>query len=205
MNDTATCRKCGHWEKCSKADGTTKYYGKEIACNDAEILCEWFINAAEAAPKSEVEGKMTDKRKSKMIEMANNGISYAKIGIAFNVSRQRVFQILNSKVEVVPKIDVEVLEAELSRYAENCKRMVQQAKQEVALKIFDDIHREIEVALKSNYDARKKRNENRQWRRINDDFINTVNGKIAALRGMDDFITELEKNYTEGKNDQKED
>ena len=43
----ATCRKCIHWDKCSKVDGTTRFYGKEMACNNAEKLCEWFISGEE--------------------------------------------------------------------------------------------------------------------------------------------------------------
>lgn len=138
---------------------------------------------------------MADERKAKMIEMFDNGSTYAEIGKAFNVSRQRAFQILNPKVEVVPKNEVELLEAGFLRYKENCNLMVEQAKQKVAREIFEDIHREIEAALKSNYLAREKRNEERRWSRINDAFINTVNGKIDALRGIDGFIDELEEKY----------
>ena len=137
---------------------------------------------------------MADERKAKMIEMFNNGSTYAEIGIAFNISKQRVFQILNPKVEVVPKSRFERLEA---RYKENCNQMVEQAKQKIAREIFEDIRREIDAALKSNYSARRKRNEERRWSRINDAFLDTVNGKIDALRGIEGFIDELEAKYTE--------
>lgn len=43
----ATCRQCIHWDKCSKEDGTTRYYGEKIAAGNVEKLCEWFINAAD--------------------------------------------------------------------------------------------------------------------------------------------------------------
>lgn len=38
----ATCRKCIHWDECSIADGTTQFYGKEIAANNVEELCVPF-------------------------------------------------------------------------------------------------------------------------------------------------------------------
>ena len=37
-----TCRKCIRWDECSKKDGTTRFYGKEIAADNAEVLCEEF-------------------------------------------------------------------------------------------------------------------------------------------------------------------
>jgi predicted DNA-binding protein YlxM (UPF0122 family) len=116
-----------------------------------------------------------NERKTKMIEMMNNGCSYSEIGKAFNLSRQRVFQILNPRDEV--------------------ERLLASAKAETARKIFADIHTEIQEALESNYKARKERSENRHWGRINDDFINRVNGKIESLRGIDDFVSKLEDKY----------
>ena len=65
----------------------------------------------------------------------------------------------------------------------------------IASEIFANIHQEIKRALESNYKARKERNENRHWGRINDNFINTVNGKIESLRGIDDFVSKLEDKY----------
>lgn len=38
-----------------------------------------------------------NERKAKMIEMHNNGFSYVEIGEAFNLSRQRVFQIIGAQ------------------------------------------------------------------------------------------------------------
>ena len=39
----ATCRECLHWDKCFKRNGT-RYYGNDVACNNVEILCEWFMS-----------------------------------------------------------------------------------------------------------------------------------------------------------------
>ena len=51
----ANCRECIHWKKCSKTNGITRYYGEMIAADNVENLCEWFINAADVAPRAEVE------------------------------------------------------------------------------------------------------------------------------------------------------
>lgn len=45
----ATCKECLHWDKCSKANGRTRYYGEITAAGNAEILCEWFIPTADVA------------------------------------------------------------------------------------------------------------------------------------------------------------
>ena len=42
----ATCKECIHWDKCSKTDGRTRYYGERNAANNVEVLCEWFISSA---------------------------------------------------------------------------------------------------------------------------------------------------------------
>ena len=69
-------------------------------------------------------------------------------------------------------------------------------KSEVAREIFEKIEREIVAALRSNYNAKQERVE----KQIPDDFVSYMcEGKIAALRGIDDFIAELKKKYTEGE------
>ena len=57
----ATCRECIHWSKCSRNDGTTRYYGKEIACGNADKLCEWFISTTEVAPRADTVRKMQER------------------------------------------------------------------------------------------------------------------------------------------------
>lgn len=69
-------------------------------------------------------------------------------------------------------------------------------KSEVAREIIKEIRHEIELALESNYKARKQRLEGQV---AYDAFVSWVDGKIAALRGIDDFIDYIEKKYTEGE------
>lgn len=37
-----TCKDCYHCDVCSEKDGTTNFYGKELACNDVEKRCQYF-------------------------------------------------------------------------------------------------------------------------------------------------------------------
>lgn len=37
-----TCKDCYSYNVCSKKDGTTNFYGKELACNDVEKRCQYF-------------------------------------------------------------------------------------------------------------------------------------------------------------------
>lgn len=37
-----TCKKCYHCDVCSEKDGTTNFYGKELACSDVEKRCQYF-------------------------------------------------------------------------------------------------------------------------------------------------------------------
>lgn len=37
-----TCKDCYHYDACSKKDGTTDYYGKEIACGNVDEMCKNF-------------------------------------------------------------------------------------------------------------------------------------------------------------------
>lgn len=37
-----TCKKCARWDECSKKDGTTRFYGRGIAVDNAEVLCKRF-------------------------------------------------------------------------------------------------------------------------------------------------------------------
>ena len=69
---------------------------------------------------------------------------------------------------------------------------------EVASEIFEEIEQEIKLALDSNYKARGKLLR-KFPQEHNEIFMGSLNGKIDALRGIDDFIVELEKKYTEGE------
>lgn len=39
-----TCRKCLHAPVCFDSEGTTRYYGPEIAANNVEELCIHFVD-----------------------------------------------------------------------------------------------------------------------------------------------------------------
>ncbi len=69
---------------------------------------------------------------------------------------------------------------------------------EVANKICCEIEEEIVAALESNYRALKEWDDGR----CNDyilEMVNRIKGKIDALRGMEAFVEELKKKYTEGR------
>lgn len=68
-------------------------------------------------------------------------------------------------------------------------------KTEVAREIFAEIKEEIQSALRNNYNVRSKRIEKHG---TSDGFISVVDGKILALRGIDDFIDELKNKYIGG-------
>ena len=61
---------------------------------------------------------------------------------------------------------------------------------EVAREIFEEIEEEIEEALKSNYKVLPQLE-------FSNELYNSVRGKIDALRGIEGFIADLKKKYTE--------
>ena len=71
--------------------------------------------------------------------------------------------------------------------------------------IFAEIELEIKEALNSNYEARRIRLNNKHEKReipacyCGDEFICICDGKITALRGIEYFLAELKKKYTEGE------
>ena len=75
------------------------------------------------------------------------------------------------------------------RVAEGFKNLaVKQAKQELAREMSVEMEHEIAEALKSNYKALSEFEEA-------DELYYRVKGKIDALRGIQDFLAELEKKY----------
>ena len=61
---------------------------------------------------------------------------------------------------------------------------------DVAREIFEEIEKQIEEALKSNYKVLPQLE-------FSNELYNSVRGKIDALRGIEGFIAELKKKYTE--------
>ena len=68
----ATCRECIHWSKCSKKDGTTRFYGKDICVDNAEQLCEYFISTAEVAPIEDTVRKLKERLSFEIINKPSN-------------------------------------------------------------------------------------------------------------------------------------
>ena len=80
------------------------------------------------------------------------------------------------------------------------QEMVDKIKAEVAREIFEEIDREICLALESNYKARDRRQMvviAHGSSTLDREFIEYVSGKIDTLRGINDFVAELKKKYTE--------
>jgi hypothetical protein len=99
--------------------------------------------------------------------------------------------------DVVPKSEVhDDHHKQVACYTLGC-REGDKIKREVAREIFEEMRREIKAALKSNYKARDER-LSRPKVDAADEFVSYCDGKIHALRGIDDFIDELEMKYTEG-------
>lgn len=118
--------------------------------------------------------------------------------------------------DVVPKSEVDRLETEIRLLTENsisakypchvlCSKglfltksleeydeLLADISSEVAREIFAEIEAEIKEALNSNYRAKPHIAES-------EELYHIVDGKIAALSGMEDFIAELKKKYTEGE------
>lgn len=107
--------------------------------------------------------------------------------------------------DVVPRSEVERWYAEYHKVKEDLKQEkmyhkstekladrylveLKQAKQEVAREMSAEMEHEIAEALKSNYKALSEFEEA-------DELYYRVKGKIDALRGIQDFLAELEKKY----------
>lgn len=71
---------------------------------------------------------------------------------------------------------------------------------DLASAIFEEIEKEIELALDSNYRA-KKEHYNHSVIPNYDNFKAMCDGKIYAMRGLLDFMKELKEKYTEGEKD----
>lgn len=69
---------------------------------------------------------------------------------------------------------------------------------ELAREIFEEIEKELTLALASNYRARNERLAHPNVE-MADEFVSYCDGKIHTLRGLNDFLNELKKKYTEEK------
>lgn len=60
--------------------------------------------------------------------------------------------------------------------------------------VFEEIEREIKLALVSNHKAKRDHLE-KHYYCLHSEFLSAVQGKIDALRGIEAFIAELKKKY----------
>lgn len=143
-------------------------------CKDECIRQAYAMPTADVAPRAEV-----DKARLRGYEQGK---------------RDNVYGF--SAKELAEKIERLSVELEAMRGAANSYKMhYEKAKIEVAREIFEEIDREINDALQSNYKVLPIIEESEAlW--------NRVNGKIDALRGIDGFIDELKQKYTEDKKDE---
>lgn len=95
----ATCRKCIHWDKCSKVDGITRFYGKEMACNNAEKLCEWFISTANVAPIADTAKKTLDAVRSRATRNAYSCMISGNIRETYTISGKALEEIEKELLE----------------------------------------------------------------------------------------------------------
>ncbi len=102
-------------------------------------------------------------------------------------------------IENMPTADVIPKEFLTRKEDEAYARGYAEAKTEVVGEIFEEIEAEITEALKSNYKRHAEYYTKERYKKEDGEFINTVNGKIDALRGIDGFIAELKKKYEEPK------
>lgn len=105
-------------------------------------------------------------------------ILHAKADMALGTPKQ-VFLSVAKMLELIPAADVA-------------------PRSKVAQEIFEQIHREIAEAIKSNVRAIDERQE--KYNIYEDDFIHRCYGKIDALRGIDGFITELKEKFVTDTN-----
>lgn len=83
-------------------------------------------------------------------------------------------------------------------YAKYIKKNGYRETSNVVSEIFNKIHEKIDKALVDNY---KERDEYfKKHTSVDDKFLSMIDGKIYALLGIDDFLTELEKKRVGEKN-----
>lgn len=159
-----------------RANGKSVAYGTELGLKSAISFAE-TLATADVSPKSEV-----DKAYARGFERGKKA----------NVCGF-------SAEEIAQKAENLAIELDAMRGAANSYKMhYENERQEVARAICCEIEKEIVAALESNYRALKEWDDGR----CNDyilEMVNRVKGKIDALRGIEGFVEELKKKYTEGK------
>lgn len=95
--------------------------------------------------------------------------------------------------DVAPKVEDHLKQC--TCYTLGCQ-MAEELKSEIAIKICCEIEEEIVAALESNYKVRAERMESPRIDTA-DEFISYIDGKIATLRGIKDFVENIKNKHTE--------
>ena len=85
------------------------------------------------------------------------------------------------------------------RWKRELEYAIGRIKAEVAREICCKIEEEIVAALESNYRARKEHIERYADFAYDTELLLEINGKLNALRGIEGFVEELKKKYTEAE------
>ena len=107
---------------------------------------------------------------------------------------KREQQMINDLIEIMSEEYEKRLLITPQNTAEKLTEKGYRLSTDVAREIFDQIQAEITAALDSNYKARILRLGDYDYGKY-ELFIECVDGKISALRGIDGFIEELKKKY----------
>ena len=139
----ANCKNCIHWNECSKQNGITRYYGKEIASNNVEELCKWFISTEDVVPRSEVE------QLQRNLEQCENGYrqqihimeckhkdEVEKLTINMNAYGLTAKRLAEENEELKQE---KIYHRETEKLCDRYLVKLEQAKQEVAEQIFEEI------------------------------------------------------------------
>ena len=118
----------------------------------------------------------------------------------FEVEKQIVTAIQSIGVQVDKDELERALKYDRDQYSKGYKDGYEDGSgKEVLEKFCDELQSEIQAALSNNYQVLKERKEHRLE---GDTLIPLIEGKVAALRGIDDFIDTLLEKYLEGGDDE---
>ena len=145
------------------------------------------------------------------LKILENSLTFSEIELDIGDFRKGCIAAIQddiSNIKHIPTADV-VPRAEFDRVARELERVealyfakdtqLENAKAEVANKICCAIEKEIVAALESNYRARKEHIERHAELAYDTELLLEISGKINALRGIEGFVEELKKKYTESE------
>lgn len=165
--------------------------------SDMDIMAmPWVDNAVSFKEMVDRVSKLfKDNELSSQYVITYNEKPYNRVVATIPIFADFYLDISTITADVVPKSEVEnIISNQRQRLNEYKKQIVtlqeklEQAKAYAAKEIFDELEREIEDALKNNYEALRRFEDS-------DDLWHNVNGKINTLRGLEHFIGELKKKF----------